>query len=78
MGTDKIKCNVTPPHMAREKERLREMKKCIGWKETEGKCNSKSLRDAPWCDDCDELRIADLDKDFEKMATAMGIDYKEI
>lgn len=49
-------------------------KKCVGWKETEGKCDNKQLKDAPWCEDCDNKRIADLDKDFDKLATAFGIE----
>lgn len=43
-------------------------KRCIGWKETEGKCeNQAGTRWTPyWCEECDSRRRAHVMKQFEK------------
>lgn len=55
-------------------------RKCIGYKDTQGKCNNDAgAKLGPlWCDDCNKVRIENIDKQMESMLTGFESDKKEI
>jgi hypothetical protein len=49
-------------------------KLCIGFGQYEGKCQNTagSTHSIHWCQRCDELRLAHIEKQFEKISARMN------
>ena len=52
---------------------------CIGYGEFERRCQNPagSRHSDLWCQRCDDLRMASLNRDFAKIRTAFGLDPTE-
>lgn len=59
-------------------QRLTPAQRCIGFGEFDGRCDhaAGSTHSRLWCQRCDDLRLAGLDRQFEKLGTEIRRDLE--